>query len=272
MVEVIYSGVDWVTFTLPIAAVESDVWSRACHRRLEQIAKEGSALQGRAMLGFSGFGADGCFVGISGTHYMSVWAGHHAHRAYQMLYRPDVNIPRIDLQVTVRYDKMPNDVAITAYEEGCAMNDGEPGGRRRKLYLLTGSDGGDTCYVGAPSSAQRARIYNKERQSEDPKYTRCWRFEVQLRNERAMQAHRLLEQASFSLELRVTSFVSAWMLARGITVPWTVLDDDLVIPPIRTLPTDIETKLNWLKNQVRPTVKFLMEQLDRATILEVLGL
>lgn len=272
MIEQLTSGVDWLTCTLPLDSPMDNEWVQAGLKVLFDISDEGYRIEERGLLGYKGWSAGNCFVGSREDGHMMQFTGYHADKAFKHVYRPDMHISRVDVQVTVKHDVMPQNVAGKAYKRALNEDLGTPVPRKRKIYIITGSDGGQTLYVGSPSSDQRGRLYNKEVQSEKPEYARTWRYEVVLRNERATQLCNRLQTEKPDYTHYVSAFVALWFETRSIEAPWSIDEAITPIPPLRTLPTDVERSIGWLKTQVAPTVRRLIELGYRDTILEVLGI
>lgn len=270
VVEAIYAGIDWLTVTLPNDAHGAAEWRNKGIRALEAIAKEGNVLKPRGMLGYYGVSSGNCFVGQRDADSMQQFTGYHADRFFDKLYRSDAHISRIDLQVTVKTVERHANVAQEAYAAATIDNDSIPTARRRKLSLIVGSDGGDTAYIGSPTSDQRGRIYNKEIQSERPEYTRCWRYETVYRNAYATQASGRVYAAGSSHSRLCTLMVAAWFAQRGVAVNWFFSGILEPQPLIKTKPTDIEAKLRWIETQVLPTIRYLNECGYRDTLLALL--
>lgn len=270
--ESLTSGVDWITATLPLGAVLDQEWVYTSLQCLDAVVSEGYELEYSGLNGYKGVKAGGCFVGSRDDGHMVQFSGRFAHQFFDKVYRYDAHISRLDIQTTVKYKNMPKRVAKEAYRDAIKENETIPVSRRRKIYIIVGSDGGDTCYVGSAKSDERGRIYNKEVQSEDPNYSKCWRFECTLRNDRATSAARSVANRITDREQFCSDLTAIWYEKRGVSVPW-IYDETLIpLPPIKTQPSDIETKLNWLKHQVRPTIEYLTTVVDKAVILELLGL
>lgn len=266
------AGLDWLTLTLPLGAEGDQIWLNKALVCLDTIVEEGYALQARDWLGYSGVGAGGSFIGSRSDGHIVQFSGRHADAFFSEVYRPDAHVSRLDVQVTVKFKRMPKGIAKEAYRDAMAENETIPVGRRRKIWLIVGSDGGDTCYVGSSSSDVRGRLYNKEVQSEDPNYTRTWRYEVMLRNDAATSNARSYANRATGRTQFCADFVGIWYEKRGVKAPWLYDETFVPVPPIRTLPTDTERKLNWLRHQVSPTVAYLLTQVDKETILQLLGL
>jgi hypothetical protein len=272
MIERVTSGVDWLTATLPIEANASADWYGRALRYLQYVGKQGYEIKNRTMLGYEGLSCGNCFVGAREADYMCQWTGFHADDGFDAVYRPDLHISRIDVEVTVQMEPMDTNIGRKAYSDAKAANELLPATRRRKLFIIIGSDGGDTFYLGSPSSDQRGRIYNKEVQSEDPLYTRCWRYEVVFRNNHAtsIAGHiypHIRDKAGICSDI-----VAKWLQNRGCDTSWHNNTEALPLPLVRTLPTDIERKVHWLDTQVRPTVRALCDLGFRDIVLASLGL
>lgn len=256
-IERVTCGIDWLSATLPGGSDNEQQWLRTCEQAIETIAKEGYPLIARGLLGYRGISAGNCFAGARDDSTFVQLTGHNAHRWFPHLWRADLHISRIDIQVTVQFETEQLLIAKKGYAYANISNHALPEGRRRKLYIISGSDGGDTLYIGAPSSDQRGRLYNKARQSGERNFDRCWRYEILYRNDLAGQCAAQLADNTVSQEQRILALVCVWYAARGIDCGFLHNSRELVLPKARTLPTDIERKLEWLRRQVRPTIRYL---------------
>src|SRR6267378_2840287 len=236
IIEVVNAGIDWLTATLPVEASMSADWYGRGLRYLQYIQKQGYELKERSLLGYTGLSCGNCFVGARDSDYICQWTGYHADDGFDAIYRPDMHISRIDVQVTVKYAVMPLTIAREAYRD------------------------------------QRGRIYNKEVQSEDVTYLRTWRYETVFRNNHATSISGHIYTHSSNKAQICADICAKWFTARGVACAWHNNDNALPIPLVRTLPTDIERKLHWLEMQVKPTIKLLCELGFRDILLASLGL
>lgn len=272
MIEAVTSGIDWLTATLPLYSAMDNQWVERALRHVDAVVADGHRLEYARLNGYDGVRSGGCFVGSRFDGHMVQFSGAYADMVFDEVYRPDAHFSRLDLQTTVKYRVMPKRVAKDAYRDAITENETISVARRRKVYIIVGSDGGDTCYVGSPSSDERGRIYNKEVQSEDILYMRTWRYEVVLKNDKATVCAGSIPKRATTRPQFVSDYCGHWWEKRGITVPWLLAQTPLPICPVRTVPTDIERKLNWLKHQVRPTIEYLLTVQDKESILALLGL
>lgn len=272
MIERVTSGIDWISCTLGKEDYYYHQWRTNAYIALASVADEGYQLKPRRLLGYEGHSAGNCFVGENEYGSFAQFTGEKADRVFDRIYYPGAHISRLDLQVTVKRDKMDIAEGRRSYREAMRANALLPDGRRRKLWFIEGSDGGYTAYVGSASSEERARIYNKEVQSEDIEYNRCWRYEVMLRNDASTRTGRQIATNDVQRTDFIVSLVSTWLHKRGISIRGLAHSPISPIPIERTLPTDVETKLRWLKEQVAPTIRYLTELGMRELVLDTLGL
>jgi hypothetical protein len=264
-------GIDWMTATARVEEQEAEFWHLACDHAILRVAREGHLRNQRVLQGYYGFSAGNCFAGGRSDGYLVQMTGIYADRYFTEIYRPFLHTSRIDIQVTVKYDIMPTNIAKMAYLEAERHNENFSHNRRRKLLLMTGSDGGDTCYIGSSSSEQRARIYNKEVQSEDPQYRRTWRYEVVFKNDLAVAVCKTVPIAPETRGPWAAALVVNWLKIRGVDahLPQPAVQATLPLAPARS--TDVERRLTWLETQVAPTVRWLTEQGYGSTIASLFG-
>lgn len=273
-IEEVRAGIDWLSCTLPEDATGIGHWAADCIDIIAKVGDDGHAVQPFGLNGYKGVISGGCFYGKrEDGRYMQL-AGAYAQRFYRQISRSDLHISRLDMAVTVKFKTMPKGLGEDAY---VSANEADRqvaiSGRKRKIWYMSGTDGGYTLYIGAPTSDQRARIYNKEVQSDTPEYARCWRYEVVLRNKLATQQFESLFAVSeVYTPIIVSSVCWSWFLVRGIAVPWTK-DTEMEIRPIKAqAPSDAEKRIKWLTKQVKPAVKWLIEHGYGERVYTALGL
>lgn len=264
-------GVDWISGTLGRDEIENQSWLYDCLHALEVVQAYGNTYKRRSLLGFDGWESGGCFVGSNETMHYAQFAGKYADDAYKMLEHPKVHISRIDLQITVRYDvELPKEGRFQ-YASAINHNKGLPTHKQRKIHLFAGSDGGDTVYVGSPSSAARGRIYNKEKQSGDTNYKNAWRFEVVYRNERADSVFRYLFTPHLTPTTIIYQEVLNFYAERGVNVLDLGMERIGTIETPKQPKTDAARKLRWVKTQVVPTIRKLAELGYAEELMEIIA-
>ncbi len=257
--ETVYCGVDWISGTLGRDNEREQLWLHNCLSALEEVQLLGNTYKRRSLLGFDGWECAGCFVGSNETMHYAQFAGKYANDAYIAFSHHKVHISRIDLQITVQYNIELQKEGRYQYARAIHHNKSLPEHRRRKINLFAGSDGSDTVYVGSPSSNTRGRIYNKDKQSLDKAYERCWRYEVVYRNENAASVFATVLSAASQTTDVILSEVLTWYAKRGVNVLDVVSGSGTSIELPKSPPTDVDRKLKWIRNQVIPTIRKLAE-------------
>lgn len=266
------AGIDWLSCSLPLDAPSVQRWRADCTWTIESISREGHQVVPRSMNGYHGVSCGNCFIGEREDGYWFNLTGEYANRFFQHTYHPNAHYSRIDAQITVKYTEPRPDIGKDSYYAASYHNDRTPIARRRKLYIIIGSDGGDTLYIGAPSSDQRGRMYNKAVQSQLERYTGCWRWEVVFKNDLATEyANKLAGQPERASQ-HVFGTVAAWYGDRGVIIPGIGDMGAVILPKQRAVATDVERKLQWVERQVAPTIKYLCELGFRDTLLALMGL
>lgn len=271
-IEWIESGYDYLSGSLPLDANGAELWAFKCRKVVETIARDGHEIRERSMNGYDGISAGNCFVGVRSDGYFINLTGGYADQYIEQVDRPDLHYSRVDIQTTVKFHVKQDDIAQKAYANASYHNNGLPSARQRKLYIIIGSDGGDTLYIGAPSSDQRGRIYNKAVQSGLDRYLGCWRYEVVLRNDLARACVQSQRNAPMSRYEYLLAYLCEWYDERGVGTSHLCAVGNVVIPRQRASRTDVERKLKWLEEQVKPSIVYLCELGFRDTLLVLLGL
>lgn len=266
------AGIDWLTLTVKrdVFHVEQIVY--AWQRAFGLLAAEGNEQKEQRWNGYEGWSVAGSFYGERDDGWMFQLAGQCADEHFATCYNPKCNVPRIDLQVTCWYAREDLATGREVYAAAMEHNQGLPVQRRRKVYLICGSDGGDTCYVGAPGAETRIRVYNKARQSEAAYYQNAWRYEVVWKNALAAQVAEWLAERPDSRADYSRRMVAATMVSRGITCPWTDEPSLVALPTQAVKPTDAQRKLTWLAEQVKPSVQWLISEGFEQEVLDALAL
>lgn len=273
-IEEIHAGLDWISATLSADAPLDQEWLDECYRVVTAVADDKFQLHPFGMNGYRGIKAGGCFAGTREDGHYCQLSGAHAQAYAAHITRPDLHISRLDIAVTVRFVTMPNQLGESHYAEAIeADRRGGNSNRHRKIWYMSGSDGGYTLYVGAPSSDQRCRIYNKEVQSDTSEFSKCWRYEVVYKNAAATLVFNALKQLPQSSRSSFcVSLVGEWCSRRGIHTNWLRGYDGLVLPIARQTPSDAEKRLKWLETQVQPAVAWLLERGYATEVYNALGL
>jgi len=272
-IEQVRAGLDWLSLTLDISAKDGQDWAAECIAIIGEIAEEGHAVGTFGLNGYKGVMSGGSFYGKRDDGWYMQLSGANAQAHYRRIMRPDVQCARLDLAVTVQFRVMPKGLGDTLYQEAAKSAQTLSSGRARKIWIMSGTDGGFTLYIGSPRSDQRGRVYNKEVQSDTPEFARCWRYEVVLRNALADQQYAsICAVHEIYAPLIVSSVVSEWYNVRGVATPWQTEHYNAVLPVIKKNPSDATRKLLWLEKQVKPAVKWLKEHGYEAEVFAALDI
>ncbi len=272
VIEKVTAGVDWVTCTLPEGADGYQEWIGKGHTLIEALGAEGNVIEYRKLQGYEGVAVGNSFVGTNEERAMAQFSGERANDAYYVLNHDKLHVSRIDLQLTVQTEAMDINEGKRCLRDAKHYNKDLSRYQRRRIDFWLGDEGADTLYVGAPSSERRLRIYNKEAQSEDIRYTRCWRYECVYRNDYATRLFFHLVSAYAEVTQFIVSQVAEFCRERGITIR--NLEHIVAVPLERIVkvPTDVERKLKWLEHQVKPTLRKLSEMGYGDQAAEAMGL
>lgn len=114
------------------------------------------------------------------------------------------------------------------------------------------------------------RIYDKFLESSGTYPPGSWRWEIEFKREEAEAWHRRILEKHFG-PADVAATVAARFARFGVT-PNFRSPTTAQLPTIPRAETDAERKLAWLKQQVRPTIRFLSQHYTRDELLIALGL
>lgn len=270
--EVIEAGIDYFACTLRKGASNAASWAGACRDAIYLLSQHGNTIRPGTFRGFDGFWCGGAFTGTrEADEYIHV-PGSWAARLWPQIHRDDAHYSRLDLQATVRFGAEDNGYGRDAYAIAVQHNLQRARAQQRRISAWEDADGGYTLYIGSRSSNHYCRLYNKAAASTDEMYERCWRFEVELHNESATKAAQYIYGGSKSQPRAAASTVWQYYRDRGIEPPYTRESEENAVLPIAAPQTELERKLKWLRTQVAPTVRVLLEHTPGDIVLAALGI
>jgi DNA relaxase NicK len=269
---VIDAGIDYLSLTMRNDNPLTVAWHGAALAYLHEVSATGIEMHESRRLGYEGYSVGGSFVGVRDRDTTAIYSGERAKVAFERLYRSDAHTSRIDVQVSYRFNVNNSNVAQVARNSVSRANSAISSARQRNATLMEDLRGGATCYVGTRTSEQFARIYNKDAESGDKAYERVWRYEVQLKNKFAVKLAEQIASKTYPTVNHALVFVKQWLSHRGVQTPWKADAELLPLPKAPTQNTQLEAKLEWLRTQVRPSLRVLLKYGLRDAILEALGL
>ena len=136
------------------------------------------------------------------------------------------------------------------------------------MTLILGQDRGDTLYVGSRKSDVLGRLYDKGRESKEPEYAGCWRWELQYRRAPAMLAMRGLLAAANPAET-ILATVGGWFRDRN--VPATFASGSLAVDHRSSRPVpDDKRWLAYARKYVQPRAREMVKRYGWRFVAETL--
>jgi DNA relaxase NicK len=266
------AAIDWLTCTWKKESEFSSNHIEACIGFEQALMKQGHQQDMAVWQGYAGRKTGTFFVGERTDGYVCKVSGSAAHHAFTSIYRPDMHVSRIDLQVTTWVMDNHSELGLTALNQARIA---KMTGKVKHPVTIThyeDDSGGFTMYLGKRLSKAYARLYNKEVESGDEYYRNAWRYEVELHNQTASDTATELLFGLFPMEDAIVSAVWAYFRNKGVhpSFPSSCAGFEVVLP--RRDETTIERSLVWLEKQVRPTVARLCAIGYTSSVLAALGL
>ena len=257
--------VDWLTCTASDPASQQRLWDLAL-RRLNACKHENETPPRWHGHGYSGWQGPGVRLGSRADSTIVQLSGAESAEHWQEAVRASENTTRIDLAVDASFDPPAPRLARQLYRK---IGPHKTSGRKTKRTIWASSDGGETLYIGARSSENFGRLYDKGIEQKVAQKGCWWRWEVELKGETArtvvdgMVRHRVGGA-------EIARGVSAWFGRRVGAAPAPA--DDSVVHNVCSEPTTADRQLQWLTSSVRPTVQRLLESQPLERVLFALGL
>lgn len=270
LLHIISCGPDYIVATVQR---EEGRWTAVQNNWLDllHMARHDSGLvEDASIMGYAGLLAgkvfwgsrwDGSLLRITGADAGTYW-----HYWLQATGKPT----RLDLQVTLRLGAKWNDFIRLAKEGVDEANKKLGAARQRKVQLHTDNAHGHTLYVGSRKSASYGRIYHKYPTDKDRYEYGDVRLEVELHADQAALAMESYMQSERAIGEYAVGFVFDWFGRRGFELT------QANAPEVNSRFTDVleasplDSKLQWLYNQVGPTMRLLADQGHMAATFRVL--
>lgn len=248
----VQSAVDWLSMSVnrPAWAQELLDWRDA---RFEQLGTDGYVEKRYSAHGYSYRSRGAVSCGVGAREVLLQLTGAEASSSWRHCARWATNVSRIDLACSARPDRPTSALARQQYQAASGVARGR--GRPTRFTLIVNEDRGDTLYVGARTSDQLGRLYDKWRESRAEEYRDCWRWEVQYRRAPALSAVRSLLASETEPE-SIAATVATWFSGRGVDATYHVGSRPLAIQATRPQ-SDNERWLAWARRCVAPRAKEL---------------
>lgn len=265
---------DYVRLTSPAKGVDDEapiLYQLAQRGILAAQDASGVKLEPWAWQGYRGKSGPHIQVGSRSDGHILQASGYAAD-AVRELGLPFQNVPRADVAVTIWFGQ-DNASAIQHMAKLSRGFSTGKGGRGWRTTYIDGGEHGDTTYIGARSSDTYVRIYDKWRETgKGEEYKYAIRYECEYKGDAAKEV--------WTGEARISpgraylaGVVRATLRSRGVDLPDIGACDLAQAPAARTVATNTERRLAWLRNQVAPSIdKLLTDGVSRDTILASLGM
>jgi hypothetical protein len=262
-------GIDYLTLTSrhdegKMAAL------KAFNKYGAQLRALGDKEKKTGFQGFAGASVGPLMYGRRDDEWLLRVSGSLANEIFALIPWGACHCSRIDLQVTVC---LPEDRPLLALEAaewraGQQGRGGAPLRPRQSLYMGYGE--GDTLRIGSRVSPRYGRVYDKWRESGDERYKNCWRFEVEYKKLMAPKIVEYLLQES-DRTAAIGQVVKGQFEEWGIECP-IGFAGHMVPGSVGRREFASDRSVRWLETQVKPSIERLLATVDRADILQMLGL
>lgn len=271
---VLETAVDWLTvsthrqnilqrWTLKCKGLARSECARGDRQRPWRLNHYQGAMAGRVRYGYS---TSGMLVQLSGQladdHFPYFWKDHDT-------------ITRLDIAVTYRTDEYDSEQATHAYAQANAYRGDKP--RSARPLLVRDGDGGSTCYIGSRRSSRLGRIYNKHAEQLAAgdlegvrRYVNAWRVELECHDVDAEAVGRMLAEPGETAP-KIRYFLGHYLGTHGITCPFPVSKAAVLVGGFRRR-SDRDSRLEWLRKSVRPSIDWLKGSCTPEELRGILGL
>lgn len=265
--EIVESGVDYLTVTARSADAAAALYQLGYGLWREEVTR-GCDPRPFNWLGFEGFSGGQATVGKRDDGTLLRLSGSLAAQHWRKAGEFGENCSRIDLQVTARFPEPQRDWAHMNFLSAAALANAR--GRDLDVKLYVGNHPGATLYLGKRTSQLFGRLYDKEAESGEAAYRNCWRWEVEVKQARALRTLAVL-RGDIDAEVSIQAAVHEHFVTRGVRCPWVVgVCRGLPVPAPRS--SDDERRVQWLRTQVAPVVGKLLARRKRHELLKAVGL
>lgn len=258
---------DWLTGTCELAGPYQSLLY-LCESISSADEKAGDRIETWAFQGYRGFQTSGVRYGQRDDGAIGILSGPNAQAHIRKFAELTTHWSRIDYCVTGVDDSGRINPPKDYYVGWSAVPGANP--KRSSATLIQNSVGGATISIGARSSAYYLRCYDKAAESKGQYPPGSWRWEVELKRHASEGEFRRWREHPVS-EGFIKAIVAHEFHRQGCYVPWT-RDDGFTREPPPPRVRDADRALDWLNEQVRPCVDWLMEARGEARVLGALGI
>lgn len=261
--KLISAGPDWLTAT---SSNNPTILDAECYfwQMREEYEIPMSVVRKGGFKGYTGHRMPHCFFGTREDGAIIVVSARLAYDYAMELIEVGMRPSRLDLQVTVEDDELHSTAVGSAFKAACSFQN--PLGRPPNVKMWVDRKGPEGMSIGSRKSEVYLRCYDKEKESHSTDYKNCIRYECQFMSSTAQRIASSSKNFT-SISNHSQSLVYSNFNSRGVKPIFDFkLDVEASRPP--PIPTPVESKMQWLKTQVSPTVQTLMTDVEWAQIYE----
>ena len=271
---VLETAIDWLTVSSKRKSVVSR-WEVHCLTLQQREARDGAKLGPWHLNHYAGQACGRVRFGYSTDAILVQLSGEVADSEFAYFWRDHNTVTRIDVAVTVRTDRYDPTLALRAYTEALAFRETNP--RAALPTVICNGDDGSTLYIGKRSSSRFFRLYNKEQEQRslhdpaaDDRYLHAWRYELELHDVDAQAVGMMLAEPGGNGP-KIRYYLSHYLQSHGLSVPFDP-GERAALPTGFRRRSDRDTRLDWLRRTVRPTIDWLRTSCTADELASILGL
>jgi len=263
---VVSAGIDYLTVTYRPETLTTGLQS-ILDELLKSEYQSGSKLKPWGMAGYSGWCCGGVQTGTRADGWIVRLSGDVARFNWWDFYEVSDSCTRMDCQVTVKFDCDPSTIVSRHEREVRRFHSVHR--PKWKVRWIGNSDGSRTLYLGSRQSEKFMRIYDKQRESGQECFQGCVRYEVQFNGHGARQCARHMGHEVNSA-VGCCGEVSAFLQDHACSQWFTANPMSHVCASAHS--RNYERTLQWLSNQVRPSVERMIAIGKADEVYRALGL
>lgn len=259
-------SIDYLSLTLRESALVETMHRAGQHLLNLEVAK-GFDLATGALHGYELQRAGGIQVGRSGSGVWISLIGEYAAKHYHRFSHFGAQCTRVDLALTAQFTP-----PLRLHIENQYYDSTPPRApaSRRKYALILSDHGGATLYVGSRKSDQFGRLYDRGVKAQISPPGTLLRWEVEYKGAKAQALYSYLTMVQPSSTI-LSGLVGEWFRTRQVDTPTTDRTNVLEVGTVARVPT-VDDKLEWMRQQVSPSVKRLIDLGYIAQLIEALGI
>lgn len=264
---VLESQVDWITATARTGHGGTELLDLGATILTEERGK-GNYGRPTTFEGYHGTVSQHCFVGYRLDGACIRLGGSLARDRWSQVAHLATNVSRLDVAVTCASEPGTDHLAIDYWRgtAGLARREGRP----LEYTLIQTRGAGDTLYCGRRSSERFGRIYDKHQESKGLYPKGSWRFELEYKGGPAKEISARLAAAA-DVPRAILGIIENRYQEWGVITPWDTVTATISDRAPRT-PTDNESRMKWLTEQVSGTVERLSASYTGEQLRKALGL